>query len=259
MDKMQALKQKFESYKPANIEPVYNFFVYGLPGSGKTTLVRTLKKDAVDKKKKVLLLNNDYGDKSILSAIHDDKPYQWLIPHDVNNFDEIRDVYRFLKESDHSFGWVVLDDATIMAEMLLKKLQQPEEYGDDTWGAYGQLETQFKGLLRAFRGLDLNVLFLGREDKNREPVTAAFPGKALGGGNNGSSVLHEFDHAFRATRVSHKDEDDEFFLQTKASEEVEAKRQDEFNVLKFMEEPDISAIKEKLIQSVRDNVNKGAK
>ena len=255
MSIVEQLTAKFASYKPPALDPTYNFFVYGPTGSGKTSLVSTLKSDAVASKKKVLLLNNDMGDKSILTSIYDTSPYQWLISHTVEKYDDIRDIYKFLATGKHDFKWVVLDDTTQMAEMLLDKLQRPEEYGEDAWGAYGALNSQFRLLLRAFRGLPLNILFLAREDKNKDPRTAAFPGKALGDGNDGSSVLHEFDHAYRAVRIAHAEGDDEFFLQTKATEDVEAKRRDEFNVLAFMEEPNISEIKAKLIKSITDNLN----
>lgn len=257
MSVIEKLEAKFGNYKPPAIDPTYNFFVYGGTGTGKTTLVASLKEDAVASKKKVLLLNNDMGDKSILSSIYDVEPYQWLISETVEKYDDIRNVYRYLANGKHDFGWCVLDDTTNMADMLLTKLQQPDEYGDDAWGAYGALNSQFRSLLRAFRGLPMNILFLAREDKNKTPATAAFPGKALGDGNDGSSVLHEFDHAYRAIRIANAEEDDEFFLQTKATDDVEAKRRDEFNCLDFMEQPDISAIKAKLVESLNQNLKGG--
>ena len=256
MSQIELLAKKFASYQPPELDPVYNFFVYGATGTGKTTLVKTLKSDAVQAEGRVLLLNNDHGDKSILTALHDTKPYQWLLTHTVSKYDDVREVYKYLVTQENDFRWVVLDDTTRIAEMLLDDLE--EEYGDDVWGAYGALNSRFRTLLRAFRGLGINILFLAREDQNKDPKTAAFPGKALGDGNDGSSVLHEFDHAYRMVRVANGEDDDEFFLQTKSTEDAEAKRRDEFNCLDFMEKPDISHIRKKLVDSIKDNI-KGAK
>ena len=252
-DLAKKFKARLEKNTTPELDPNYNFFVYGQTGTGKTTLIKTLKQDCIEHDGRCLLLNNDDGDASILSALYDKDPYRWLYNEQVQTWADIQSAYLYLKDGDHPFRWVVLDDTTVMAGILLAQLN--DEMGDDVWGAYGRLDKQFRKMLRNFRRLDINTLFIAREDTEKEQATAAFPGKALGSGNDGSSVLHEFDNAFRTIRVAEDDDSYRYELQTIGDDHVEAKKRDEFDAVDKFEPADIGAIRKKIVDSLEENLS----
>lgn len=249
-----AFAESVESWEPPKLDPNLDFFVYGSTGAGKTTLIKTLREDCLSHDAKALLLTNDKGEESILSALHD--PEKWLIPREVEAMDDIRAAAKYLITRDHPFRWVALDDTTRMAQIMNDELK--EEFGDDVWGRYSSLNDRFRKLLRKFRGLDINSLFLareGEEDVEDGKKTAAFPGKALGEGNDRSSVLHEFTFGFRMTRQPRDGEPDNFYLLTTATSEAEAKKRDEWHVLDKREEPNISEIRRKWLDAQRQHLD----
>jgi len=247
----------FGDYQAPPPTPTHNFFVYGPTGSGKTTLVKTLKSDVIEQgdESRALLLTTDKGSASIQSALHDNDPHLWLIERDIDRYQDLQDAYLYLATKDHPFSWVILDDATLMAYLLVDRLE--DEFGDDTWGIYGALNKRFRRMLRSFRDLDTNVLFIAREghvEGDASKKTAAFPGKALGEGNDKSSVLHEFDHAYRAHVDGPSDDPESYCLQTVGDESCEAKKRDEFHVLdEVIRDPDLSEVRTKLIDSITQN------
>lgn len=247
-----AFAEELAEWEPPELDPTIDVFVYGETGAGKTTLVKTLKDDCVEHDAQCLHLTVDKGDESILSAVHD--PDRWLIPREIDGMAGLRAAIKFLMSKDHGFRWVTLDDCTRMASIMNEELK--DEFGDDTWSRYAALNTRFRKLLRTVRGLDINSLFLAREGTKSESgtKTAAFPGKALGEGDDKSSVLHEFTFGFRQVRQHREGEDDRFYLQTTATPEAEAKKRDEFHVLEDQEEPDISALREKWVGAQRETL-----
>lgn len=253
-DAAEEFAKRLANNDPPDPDPTDNFFLYGETGTGKTTCVKTLKEDVLrtgPDGAKALLLTNDKGGKSIQSALHDDDPYRWLEELVIHRYRDLQDAYVFLNSREHPYVWAILDDTKIMADMLVKKLEG--EYGDDVWGIYRALNNKFRKMLRSFRDLDMNILFIGREGKmeDSERRTAAFPGKALGTGNDKSSVLHEFDHAFRAIKRGAGD-DAEYLLQTESTEDAEAKKRDEHQLLDLYEKPDLSAIRKKINHGIID-------
>jgi GTPase SAR1 family protein len=244
--------QEIDQWTPPELDPTIDVFVYGESGAGKTTLVKTLRQDCLENDGRCLHLTVDKGDESILSAVH--SPEQWLVPREIDYVNEIRAAISYLSKKDHPFRWVTLDDCTRMASIMNEELK--DEYGDDTWGRYDALNTRFRSLLRAVRELDINSLFLAREGtkENGGTKTAAFPGKALGEGDDKSSVLHEFTFGFRQVRQVKEGEQDRFYLQTTATSGAEAKKRDEFHVLDEQETPDISDIRKRWVEAQREAV-----
>jgi len=259
---IDSIADDLANYQPPEFDPTLDLFVYGQTGVGKTTLVKTLKPDCVEHDGKTMLLTNDKGNESILSAIHDTD--QWLVSQPIDNFDQTRGYVRYLMTREHPFRWLVLDDCTRFAQLLNDELQT--EYGDDVWGRYAALNDRFRTFLRTCRSMDINVLFLAREgEKEGEDgqKTAAFPGKALGEGNDKSSVLHEFTLAGRMTcqpvddpdNYEHVDpEGNRYFIDFQHSDSIEAKKRDEYHVLEPKEVPDISSIRRRWVDSIQDNL-----
>jgi len=252
---------RVDSYEPPTFDPTLDLFIYGQTGTGKTTLVKTLKDDCMDHDGKCMLLTCDKGNESIQSAIHDKDG--WLQSFPVDSMNDVRGALKFLIGRDHPFRWVVLDDTTRMAQIFNNELKT--EFGDDTWGRYGALNDRFRVMLRGFRGEDINSLFLAREGhkENSAQKTAAFPGKALGEGNDKSSVLHEFTLAGRMVceptdtpdQYEHVDADGHrYYVDFQPSDAIEAKKRDEFHALDPQEEPDISSIRRRWAESIEEHL-----
>lgn len=231
-------------------DPYYNFFVYGGTGCGKTTNIKSLREDCQKHEAATLVLNVDKGDKSIRSALDE----EWLVDYPIDTWDDLMDAYAGLSQTDHNFRWIALDDVTVMAGYLLERLQ--DKHGDNTWDAYGELDTRVRGMLEKFRHMEANLYFIAREDKQNidgyEKACPRFPGKALGADDDGTgSVAYEFDFCFRQKAKQDGDER-KYYLITEEDDKTIAKKRDELHVLNPIEKPDLSKIRRKLVEGRKD-------
>lgn len=256
---MSNLKGSVQSFKEqvkeaqergAPDDPYFNFFIYGGTGTGKTTNIKTLKEDCQEHDAKAIILNVDKGDKSIRSALDED----WLVDIPIEDWEDLKDAYAGLSTTDHPFRWIVLDDVTVMAGYLLDLLK--DKHGDDTWSAFGELNTRFRDMLEGFRNLESNLYFIAREAKmtvdGYEKACPRFPGKALGADDDGEgSVAYEFDFVFRQKAKLDGDERKHYLI-CQETESTIAKKRDEHHVLNEIERPDLTQLRKKLVEGRKD-------
>jgi len=231
-------------------DPYFNFFVYGGTGSGKTTNIKSQKEDCLESDSRALILNVDKGDKSIRSALNED----WLIDYPIEGWSDLKDAYAGLSQTDHNFRWISLDDVTVMAGYLLEMLK--DQYGDDTWGAYGELNSRFRDMLDGFRNLEANLYFIAREETMQvdgyEKACPRFPGRALGADDDGEgSVAYEFDFVFRQ-KFKRKGDQRKHYLICEETDNTIAKKRDEHHVLNEIERPDLTQLRKKLVKGTAD-------
>jgi len=153
--------------------------VYGFPGAGKTSLIKTLPG-------KSLILSAEAGLLSIQGHQAD--------VAEITTVDELREAYAFLKGSDHSYDWVCLDSFSEIAECLLAHEKSQTK---DTRQAYGRVIEVGMQMGRAFRDLKMGVYFACKAERTRDEATGrqgvalSMPGSKLAQG-----IPYLFDEVF---------------------------------------------------------------
>lgn len=88
----------------------------------------------------------------------------------IASWEDMDDVYRFLREGKHSYEWVALDGLTRIANMALRYVmfqaeqrdldRRPGQVGKQDYGKAGEL---LKGMFYNFHSLPLGVVFTAQE------------------------------------------------------------------------------------------------
>ena len=148
----------------------FNLLVYGPPGSGKTYMART----AVEAGHNVLLLDADHGTMTLRDQ---DVP---TLP--ITHFDELLEIYKELREGEHGYDTVFIDNLTEIQKLLIDqfKHEHGRRFGLHSWA---KIVEKTSALCRAYRSLPLNIVMLAHsmeiEDENRVRVRPALSGKKL--------------------------------------------------------------------------------
>jgi phage nucleotide-binding protein len=121
------------------------FLVYGAAGVGKTYLARTLDGPA-------LVGSCESGLASLA-----DKDIDFV---EIKCLQDLRDMFIFLSREKHNYKWAVLDSISEMAEMALTEALTANK---DPRKAYGDMQENIIKLLRAFRGLPINIFFAAKQ------------------------------------------------------------------------------------------------
>jgi hypothetical protein len=203
---------------------------HGPAGTGKTTLCATTGGSPV-------IISSEAG---LLSLRHCAIPVI-----EVKSLDDVGEAYRFITESAEAkgFDWVCLDSISEIAEVCLDAAKKATK---DPRQAYGALQEQMGGLIRAFRDLpQRNVYFSCKQQRMEDQVTGTqlyFP--SLPGSKLGQGIGYFFDEVF-ALRVE-RDTDGNVtrWLQTGRDFQYEAK--DRSGALDMFEVPDLSVIAKKI-------------
>jgi phage nucleotide-binding protein len=142
--------------------------VYGQAGAGKTSLIRTLPKPVV--------LSAEGGLLSIQDA---DIPFI-----EITSMEELQEAYMWCRDSEEAkdFETIALDSISEVAEVVLNHELKTNKDGR---AAYGELNTQMTGLIRAFRDLpSKHVYFSAKLEKSQDEMgkllyNPSMPGKSL--------------------------------------------------------------------------------
>jgi hypothetical protein len=204
--------------------------VHGPAGTGKTTLCATTGGTPV-------IISAEAG---LLSLRHCAIPVI-----EVKSLDDVTEAYRFVTESAEAsaFDWICLDSISEIAEVCLDAAKKANK---DPRAAYGLLQEQMGGLIRAFRDLpQRNVYFSCKQERKEDQITGAqlyFP--SLPGAKLGQGIGYFFDEVF-ALRVDRDAEGNVTrWLQTGRDFQYEAK--DRSGALAMFEAPDLSLIAQKI-------------
>lgn len=116
--------------------------VYAQAGAGKTPFSATAPKP--------IFLDADRG---LLSISHLDLP-----SIEINDLYDLDDALEFLKsKKGRKFETVIVDDFTEITELIVQDLEETEE---DKWEVYAQLGKKGKKIIRKFKKLKMNVIFI---------------------------------------------------------------------------------------------------
>lgn len=179
--------------------------IYGQSSAGKTSLLGGLKG-------KTLIISAEGG----LLVLRD----KAMDVVEVKNMEEFGEVYMALKNGELEYDNVAIDSLSEIADMIVDELSEDEYFGNSSnafvlWKEYSNRITK---IVRAFRSLDLNVVFTALEDSLEENgaivKTASIQGKRAQG-----KLLSLYDEFYRL----HTDKDGNRFLSTDSTNSFQAK------------------------------------
>lgn len=164
--------------------------VYGGAGTGKTTLIASLRG-------KCLILSAEAGLLSLAGADLD----AYVI--EVQSIDTLRAAYAEIKAAPDAYAWVVLDSISEIAEVVLSAEKAKSK---DPRAAYGNLQDAMLQIMRAFRDLPCGVYFSAKLSTTKDDATGRVSyGIGMPGAKLGESIPYLFDEVFRLVVI---DEDD---------------------------------------------------
>jgi phage nucleotide-binding protein len=149
-----------------------NMLIYGNSGVGKTQLAGSA--DAVPSMRKVLVIDVEGGTMTLGHSYPDVDVVR------VKDWNAIAELYDHLLAGNHDYNTVIIDSLTEaqkfnMGAVMAKRIMEREERGESQdpdvpdMRAWGKNIEQIRKFVRAFRDLEMNVIFtaLVKEDKNQ--------------------------------------------------------------------------------------------
>jgi phage nucleotide-binding protein len=204
--------------------------VYGMAGAGKTTLAKTAPG-------KVLVISAEAG----LLSIKDANNVEAI---EVKEASEVMELHNALKSGAIQYDTVCLDSVSEISEILLT---WEKSRSKDPRMAYGNVQESVTNLMRAFRDLNMHVLFLCKEDVINDDGVLRHAPKMVGT-KLGESITYFFDEVLALRIIEDQDEDGKNvqtrWLQTTYGQGYKAK--DRSGKLEAFEKPNITALIEKL-------------
>ena len=152
-----------------------NCLIYGQSGSGKTTLCGTIDN--------IVVLSAEGG---LLSLA--DKEIDYL---EIKCIDDLHEAYAWLKSEDSmKFSTVALDSISEIAEVVLSN---EKEKVKDARQAYMQLGETMNKIVRSFRDLEKNTVFIAKAEKIQDENGRILWGPSMPGAKLASSMPYYFD------------------------------------------------------------------
>ena len=199
--------------------------VYGESGVGKTVLGSTAPRP--------LIISAERG---LLSLAHLDIPVI-----EVDSFQAIQEAYRYCKDNK-DYDTIVLDSLSEVGETLLTKLKESEK---DPRKAYGIMADQLYALTRQFRDIDNHVLFIAKQELNKDELTGKITYRPSAPGQSfTASIPYLFDIVL-CMRIGKVDKELVRYLQTQPDLQYQAK--DRSGRLAKSEEPDLTKLFNKIL------------
>lgn len=201
--------------------------VYGQAGAGKTVLASTLPNP--------IILSAESG---LLSIRDKDVPFI-----KIENFEQLGEAFQWCAESEEAqqFDSIALDSISEIAEVVLAYEKGVQKDGR---AAYGEMNVQMQGLIRAFRDLPKNVYFSAKVEKTQDEMgkvmyNASMPGKSLTQG-----LPYFFDEVLALRIERDADGDVQRMLQCRDDGIWNAK--DRSGKLEMWEQPDLGVVINKI-------------
>ena len=145
--KKSGLEDRFQDLLDLNTPTIIT--LYGRPGTGKTTISCTLPKP---------LLLIDVKDKGTDSGKRDDLEPGDITVFELEEFDEIYDIYDYIKDNHDRFKSVVIDHMTSLQDFCYEKVMDEEGKSRMSQGMYGTAGGYLKEVINLYKGLtDLGI------------------------------------------------------------------------------------------------------
>lgn len=207
-----------------------NFLVYGGSGAGKTMLASTVHG-------KALVLNAEGGLLSL--AGHD------IDTAKVSNMTDLVNAYTFLSK-DTTYDWIFLDSISEIGEVCLAEEKSKIKDGRQ---AFYKTQEKMESIIRSFRDMPKNVVFIAKQDKMKDENTGAvLYAPSMTGQKLAQQMPYFFDHVLCLQNWKDEQGNIQRGFQTARDNQYEAKSRG--GKLDFVEPANIQHIYDKVTVKV---------
>lgn len=159
--------------RPSQVKRMPKFLIYGRNKKGKTTFCETAGQG------KILIVDPEHG----TTEMKEKDPHIWP----VDKWEDLDDLYGYLRSGDHPYEWVALDGLTRISNMALNYVMriQEEKSLDRIPGLvqqrdYGKSGELMRAMLTNFHNLPMGVIYTAQE-RQQETVDSEEDEDAEGG------------------------------------------------------------------------------
>lgn len=197
-----------------------NILVYAPSGHGKTRFAGTAAAVA-----KPLFASAEKGLLSLKKLSKEmGKDFDYV---QVDEFENLREIYDHFKEKDCPHDCVILDSLTEIQESCMASILKEENREKPQMQDWGTLNLRMVKMIRAFRDLDIHLIALALSVSDKDEETQSYSNKPLLKGALQNTVAGYFDEVFylHAAKVKTSDgkEETKRWLQTAGNQKFLAK------------------------------------
>lgn len=214
----------------------------GEAGTGKTTLIKTIRKDA-----RILILDIEGGLMSIDGFLEVNK--QNIEVRKINNISDINILKKYTNENVKNFDYLVVDSLSFMYKIIARSYIKDTQkvVNANEIQHYGQMAIDMFDILNAFKKLDINIIYLMHTKNISDNFQQRFIQLDFVGNDGVKYILNDLDFMCYITQSPIEGSKDRVLITENLTlpppdnRRLEfCKKRDEFNIIKPIEPANIN-------------------